>query len=573
MALRIDPMQARRCTGLLSLELNTRTGMPMTARDSVQMTRGPAAMVAALREPRRYPHPVKRVQLLETHISWVLLTGRYAYKLKKPLDLGFLDFSTLEARRRACEEELRLNRRTAPELYLEVVPVTGTEADPRIGGDGPAIDYAVKMAEFPQTALLDRIAARGELRLDQMDALAAMVADFHARVDCAGPQSEFGTERTVIAPARENFAQIRPLIADPESQAMLQRLADWTEREFARCLDAVGTRRRDGFVRECHGDLHLRNLLVLQKQFVAFDCIEFNARFRWIDVMSDVAFLVMDLIDHGLTAHAWRFLDAYLAATGDYGGLAVLRFYCVHRAMVRAKIACLRANQIPEGTPERTDAAREFQGYLRLAQALTLLDRRALVITRGLSGSGKTVLSGFLVEEVGAIRVRSDVERKRLHGLAPEARTGADVGAGIYAPEATHRTYARLREVARAVIEAGFPAVVDAAFLARADRDLFRALARKEGVPFAIAACEAPEPVLRERIAARARARADPSEATLEVLTRQLVTAEPLAPAERTFAVVIDSQRGLESLRAAALAVGARLGIGPWQPAAVRQAA
>jgi aminoglycoside phosphotransferase family enzyme/predicted kinase len=530
-------------------------------------------MVAALGAPDRYPHPVERVATLETHISWVLLTGRYAYKLKKPLALGFLDFSTLAARRRACEDELRLNRRTAPELYLEVVAVTGTADDPRLGGDGPAIDYAVKMREFPQSALLDRVAARGELGLAQMDELAATVASFHGQVDRAGPESEFGSEHAVIGPARQNFAQLLPLVGDPESAGALRRLAGWTEREFARCRDAVATRRRDGFVRECHGDLHLRNLVLLEGRIVPFDALEFNAELRWIDVAAEVAFVVMDLFDHGLAAHAWRFLDAYLAETGDYGGLAVLRFYLVYRAMVRAKIAGMRAQQLPEGTPERSRAAAECREYLRLAEALAALDRRALVITRGLSGSGKTVFSGLLVEALGLIRTRSDVERKRLHGLAAGERTGAAVGAGIYAPEATRGTYDRLRAVARMIVAAGFPAVVDATFLARADRDALRALARTLGVPFAIAACEAPEAVLRERIAARERAAADASEAGLEVLDRQLLSTEPLSPEERMFAVTIDTAQGAERLRASALALGARLGVGPWEPVTVRRAA
>ena len=187
---------------------------------------GPEAMIAALRDPRRYPHPVDRVTLLETHISWVLLTGRYAYKLKKPVALGFLDFSTLEARRAACEEELRLNRRTAADLYLEVVPVTGSETAPRLGGAGPAIDYAVKMREFPQDALLDHVAARGELAPELMDDLAAEVAAFHARVERAGPGSEFGSPADVIAPARQNFEQLRSLDPDAEIAAALRRLAE-----------------------------------------------------------------------------------------------------------------------------------------------------------------------------------------------------------------------------------------------------------------------------------------------------------------------------------------------------------
>jgi aminoglycoside phosphotransferase family enzyme/predicted kinase len=532
-----------------------------------------AALVAALRDPERYPHPVERVEIIETHISWVLLTGRYAYKLKKPLDLGFLDFSTLERRREACETELTLNRRTAPELYLEVVRVIGTVEDPSIGGSGPAIEYAVKMREFPQAALLDRVAARGELRLEQTDELAATVARFHAEVERAGRQSEFGTPEAVIAPARANFAQLRALPIGTDAAAVLGRLAAWTDRESARCRRAFEARRREGFVRECHGDLHLRNLVLLDGRIVPFDCLEFNDALRWIDVAAEVAFVVMDLVDHGLGAHAWRFLDAYLSETGDYGALAVLRFYLVYRAMVRAKIACLRAQQLPEGVPQRSDADGEFRGYLRLAEAFAALERRALIVTRGLSGSGKTVFSGLLTEEIGAIRVRSDVERKRLHGLDARVGSGAGIGEGIYGREATRRAYARLLDAARAVLEAGFPVAVDATFLARADRDAFRALACRLGVPFAIAACEAPEPVLRERIGARGRAGGDASEATLDVLTRQLAIAEPLSTEERTFAVEIDTRRGLGELRAGAAALGARLGVAPWLPTTVRGAA
>jgi aminoglycoside phosphotransferase family enzyme/predicted kinase len=525
------------------------------------------AMVAALRDPRRYPHPVERVTLLETHISWVLLTGRYAYKLKKPVSLGFLDFSTLEARKAACEEELRLNRRTAPDLYLEVVPVTGTETEPRLGGKERAIDYAVKMQEFPQDALLDRVAARGALTPELMDDLAAEVAAFHAQVARAGPGSEFGSPADVIGQARQNFDQVRALGPDPESTAALQRLATWTEREFAHRERVFAARRDEGFVRECHGDLHLRNLLLLDGRIVPFDCIEFNAHLRWIDVMSEVAFVVMDLADHGFAAHAGRFLDGYLEETGDYAGLACLRFYLVYRAMVRAKVACMRTHQLPAGAPERAPAEREFRDYLRLAERFVALERRALILTRGLSGSGKTVFSGLLVEEIGAIRVRSDVERKRLHGLAAGAQSEAALGGGIYARDVTRRTYARLHEIARAVLDAGFPAVADATFLLRADREHLRALARAAGATFAIAACEAPEAVLRERILARARAGGDASEATLDVLARQLATAEPLAGDELAFAFRVDTTAGRDSLRAGARALGARLGVGSWPSA------
>jgi len=235
--------------------------------------------------------------------------------------------------------------------------------------------------------------------------------------------------------------------------------------------------------------------------------------------------------------------------------------------MVRAKVASMRAHQLPAGAPERAPAEREFREYLRLAERFVALERRALVLTRGLSGSGKTVFSGLLVEEVGAIRVRSDVERKRLHGLAAAERTGAVVGGGIYAQDTTRRTYARLHEIARAVLDAGFPAVADATFLLRADRERLRALAREAGATLAIAACEAPESVLRERIVARARAGGDASEATLDVFARQIASAEPLAGEELTFAFKVDTTAGRDALRARARALGARLGVGSWRPA------
>jgi aminoglycoside phosphotransferase family enzyme/predicted kinase len=523
-------------------------------------TPGPA-LIAALREPARYPHPVARVELVETHISWVLLAGDYAYKLKKPLDLGFLDFSTLEARRRCCAEELRLNRRTAPALYLEVVPIGGTPDDPRLGAD-PAIEYAVKMRRFDQDALLDRVAKRGALAPALVDALAAAVADFHARVERAPPGSGWGAPERVLAFCEQNFATLEsmePLAGSPADLEHLESLRTWTRREFTARRERFVERRRAGFVRECHGDLHLGNIALVDGAPVAFDCIEFNPDLRWIDVQSEVAFLVMDLLDHRLDAAAWRCLDRYLGATGDYEGLAVLRFYLVYRALVRAKVAALRAAQPDLDAQARERVAAERRGYFALARRLADGARPAIVLMHGLSGSGKTTVAQALLERLGAVRVRSDVERKRLHGLDARARSGAGLDAGLYAPEATRRTYERLAAAARAIVDAGFTAIVDAAALRRADRAAFRALARELGVPFAIAACEAPKPALRERVAARERAGADASEATAAVLERQIETQEPLGADEWGEAAVFDTGAGPDAIAAAAQAVEGRL--------------
>ncbi len=508
------------------------------------------ALIASLRDPACYPHAVDRVDLEETHISWVLLAGDYAYKVKKPVRLPFLDFSTLAARRHFCEEELRLNRRTAPDLYLEVVPVArGADGGAQVGGPGEPVEYALKMRRFASADLADAMARRGALGAAQIDALAAALAQFHA----AAPRTTRRTRplRTarptaIEAPALGNFDQLAALEPAPDAAcaARLAALRAWTAREAARLRPAFAARREQGFVRECHGDLHLGNIAFIAGRAVPFDCIEFDPALRWIDVMSEVAFVVMDLLAHRLPGLAWRLLDAWLAATGDYEGIAVLRFYLVYRAMVRAKIARLRSS------------AQGFAEHLALAEALCLRNRPGLVLMHGLSGSGKTWASQRLLERLGAVRLRSDVERKRLHGLAAQAQTGAALATGIYDAASTQKTYARLASLAEAVLEAGYPAVVDAAFLEREQRARLRRAADRAGAACVIAHCAAPEATLRQRVAERAARADDASEAGIAVLERQLAGAQPLAPDEEAITVALDTataegmQHGVEAIAA-----------------------
>lgn len=535
-------------------------------------------LIAALHEPQRYDHPVERVTLVETHISWVLLTGRYAYKIKKPVDLGFLDFSTLEKRRHFCEEELRLNRRLAPEIYLAVVPITGTPENPRLGGPDAPIEYAAKMVQFPQEARLDRVLARGELGPEHIDDLAARLAEFHLHAAVAGPDRPFGTPERVWQPVNENFEQIRARVADGnEARAArqerrgcgfgetdrppLERLAQWSRTTFEQLRDSFAARRRAGFVRECHGDAHLANMVLLDGRVVPFDCLEFNDNLRWIDVMNEAAFTVMDLEsacgaslprgpcldpigeDRGQPAYARRFLNGYLEHTGDYEGLRVLRFYQVYRALVRAKVAAIRLSQPGLSDAEREQIGESYRSYIELAERYTRPIRPALMIAHGLSGAGKTTLTQALVERLGAVRARSDVERKRLHGLAAAARSGSALNEGLYTAEAGARTYDRLAELARAIVGAGHTVILDATFLRRTQRDRMRALAEELRVPFLILAFEASEATLRERVAVREQAGGDASEAGLAVLEHQLASAEPLAVEERAQALVINTGR------------------------------
>jgi uncharacterized protein len=497
-----------------------------------------ARLVGALCEPGCYPHAVSRIEVIETHISTVLLTGEFAYKIKKPVDLGFLDFTTLERRRRCCEGEVRLNRRTAPGIYLDVMPIGGTPEHPAVGSGGPAIEYAVRMRQFAPDATLDALLRRGALTPAHVDELASAVAAFHARIAVASPETPHGAPERVWAAVLDNFRQIA---AQAGETAELARLRTWSEAEFAGLRGLLEERRRGGFVRECHGDLHLRNVALIDGRPVPFDCIEFSDALRWIDVISEAAFTVMDLLAHGERGLAFRFLNGYLEATGDYAGTKLLRFYLVYRALVRAKIAAIRAGQPDLQREARTQSRDEITQYLRLATTLGERGRASVIITSGVSGAGKTTVARALAESLGAIRLRSDVERKRLHGLAATARTGAGISAGLYGARANVATYGHLAGLAGAILPSGFPVIVDAAFLRRAERDTVRDVAREAGAQFLIVACDAPPAVLRERVLVRERSGQDASEATVAVLEHQIETREPFAPQELADTIACDT--------------------------------
>jgi aminoglycoside phosphotransferase family enzyme/predicted kinase len=472
--------------------------------------------------------------IVETHISYVLLGGEYAYKVKKAVNLEFLDFTTLEKRRFYCEEELRLNRRLAPSIYLDVVPITGSPGNnvvPILEGKGSPLEYAVKMRQFDQDGLLSRVLARDELTSERVDEIAAEVASFHGRTARAAADLPYGRSEQVIAPARQNFSQMIDVVSDPNDRAILEQLRTWTDAEANRCRQVFEARNRDGYVRECHGDLHLGNIALISGRVTLFDCIEFNPSMRWIDVMSDVAFLVMDLRDRKRPDLAARFLNAYLELTGDYAGLAVLRFYVTYRALVRARIAILRLAQTTSGD-DRQRLIAEYRGYLALAVAATGRPHPVLLITHGVTGSGKTTRAQAVVDSMGAIRIRSDVERKRLQGLQALARTASAPGEGLYTSDRDRQTYDRLAELARTVVAVGYTAIVDAAFLQRWQRDLLKDVAVGLNVPFTIADCSAPEPVLRERVMRRSERGRDASEATIDVLEHQLAHADPLSSEE-----------------------------------------
>ena len=489
------------------------------------------------------PH---RSRIEETHISWVLLIGRDAYKIKKAVDLGFLDFSTLEARHFYCTEELHLNRRLAPDLYLDVIAIGGSPEQPVLGGE-PAIEYAVHMRRFPRSAMMDLLLADGHITTAHIDKLAATIARFHAALPPAAADSPFGSAATIQSAALQNFVQLAPSLEAPADLAMLEKVRRASALEFAACEPLFRQRKASGCVRECHGDLHLGNIVLLDDTPVPFDGIEFSATLRWIDVISEIAFTVMDLLQRGWPQFAWRFLNAYLEHTGDYAGVGVLRYYLAYRAMVRAKVVAIRANQEDAAQAQQELAA--CRGYLDLAHDCLARRRPALIITHGLPGCGKSTFAQIALERLGAIRVRSDVERKRLFGLAALADSRSQTGTGIYSKEATRRTYARLLELARGLLAAGFTVIVDAAFLSRAERESFCALARDLDVPFVIASLQADEAVLKERLAQRLSRADDASEANAAVLHTLQTVQEPLNDEERSLAAAFVNDGNVDALR------------------------
>jgi aminoglycoside phosphotransferase family enzyme/predicted kinase len=504
------------------------------------------SLITALLDPRRYPHPVKRVRVVETHISWVLLAGRYAYKIKKPVDLGFLDFTDLSSRRHYCEEELRLNRRLAPQLYLDVIPVGGTAETPEIGAE-PAIEYAVRMRRFAASQQLDRLAERGRILPEHMDSLASTIAHFHNDLPSAEPTAGLGSATATQAIVLQTFKQLQAALAGTENETRVAGLRQAIETEYGVRKEHLERRLTEGFVRECHGDLHLGNIALIRGQPVPFDCIEFSPSLRWIDVMNEAAFTVMDLLHRQRSELAYRFLNAYLEATGDYGGLPLLPFYLAYRAAVRAMVSAIRAGQANLPKRDKAAALASCSSFLDLAAACLAQQRPSLIITHGLPGSGKTTFSQAALERLQAIRIRSDVERKRLFGLAALADSRSQAG-GIYHAEATVRTYARLHDLARELLAGGFRVIVDAAFLKREEREHFRMLADELSVPFAIASLKATSETMQSRIIKRQSESSDASEADLEVLKLLQEKEEVLGPQEQAYTVeLVNEKEGFSS--------------------------
>lgn len=489
-------------------------------------------LLTGLRDPAAYPGTVIAVEERETHISHIFLAGDFAYKIKKPLDLGFLDFSSPAVRAHYCREEIRLNGRLAPGIYLDTVAITGTPETPRVGGEGPVLETAVRMRRFDDARRLDHELAAARVDGALIDTIAERLAHFHEGVAAASTPADCGTPEAVLQPMRENFDQIRAAgVATPHADR-LQTLAEWTENQAGSLADTLAARRAEGRVRECHGDLHLGNMVRMNGDVAIFDGIEFNASLRWIDVASDLAFMIMDLDRLARPDLAGRVLDTWLASTGDYGALAVLRFYLVYRAMVRAKINAIRAGQSDDDAT-RAEAMAAFTVHLDLAERYAAAWAPGVVLTRGVSGTGKSTAALALVERIGAIRLRSDVERRRLF-----AEAGTEER---YSESASDQVHERLETLAALALEAGWTSIVDATLLEQRRRAPFLALAQRHDVPLRILDLHLPAALRDARLRQRAAAGRDPSEADATIAARQEQALEPLTEAETRHRIRVDN--------------------------------
>jgi aminoglycoside phosphotransferase family enzyme/predicted kinase len=497
-------------------------------------------MIERLLSAAAFPHAVSRIELLETHISWVVLTGEFAYKIKKPVDLGFLDFRTLEKRRHYCEEELRLNRNWAPDLYLDVVPITQVGEALRVGGEGTPVEYAVRMRQFEQSARLDHLIEQGQLEESDVLELAEEIARRHARARPVPPKARLqSTTENLIW---ENFDELQGEVPD----RFLDRLRVWLKRRIDSHEALMRGRIQAGFYRECHGDLHLANIVRLEEGIRAFDCIEFSRDLREIDTVADYAFLTMDFIARGAVGHAYQFVNRYLEKTGDYAGARLLPLYLLYRAMVRAKIAVIGREQHTART-DRAEDRHTIDRYCALARALTSDRPPVLVLMTGLSGSGKTWLSSLLVRALPALRLRSDLERRRIFGLAEIEDSQSDIGKGIYSSKANREVYGRLFATAEHLLRAGMNVILDAAFLDAENRRIARQVARSCNVRFVMVNAVVDEKTLVQRLERRDAGR-DTSEADLAVLQHQLATRDPLEADELAMTITVDTAGEIDAI-------------------------
>jgi aminoglycoside phosphotransferase family enzyme/predicted kinase len=505
-------------------------------------------LVERFSDPAFYPEPTRSVEVIQTHISCIFLTDTHAYKVKKPVDFGFLDYTTLPKRLACCEREVTLNRRLCPDVYLGVASVREHEGRLSLDGPGETVECAVKMKRLPADRMLRRVLGRGEGDDDLFRRIARIVADFHARTVLSAEEGAIKGLDGAKLNCDENFAQTEKYVGTLVPAAMFDFIRTSTDLFFQRHPELFARRVRGGRIVDGHGDLHLDSICASDPIRI-FDCIEFNERFRIQDAAEEVAFLAMDLEFHGYAPFAKAFVNAYVKASGDGELLRLLAFYKTYRAYVRAKVSSFAGDDphIPAEAREsvRTTAPRYYELAAHYAGAC---NPQRLIVTCGLTGSGKSTLARKIAELYALQIVRSDVVRKELLGIAPDARRHVPFDAGEYAPAMTERTYGAMLERAAPLLRLGHSVILDGCFIRRSQRRAARKLARRLGVPFMLLECRTSEAVIRERLERRVRKNGGVSDGRWEIYHGQLAEFEPPEEIGGDERVVLDRSKPVEEL-------------------------
>jgi uncharacterized protein len=485
--------------------------------------------------PEFYPHSVTMpIELIQTHASWVLLTGDFTYKLKKIVNFGFLDYSTLVNRQHFCNEEIRLNQRGAKELYLAVLPITKQGNYYQLAGDGEVVDYTVKMVQFPQSALLSNLFELGQITTRDIEEIGQVVAQFHADAQTNEYIASFGTVANIGKSIDNNYRQTEKYIGRSQTQQQYTETKVYTDRFLLEHQQIFLDRIAGGFIRECHGDLHLRNICRWQHKILLFDCIEFNEPFRFVDTMYDVAFIVMDLEARCRKDLANRFLNTYVEQTGDWAGLQVLPLYLSRQAYVRAKVTSFLLDDLGISSADRAAAVQTAENYYYQAWAYTQPQQGRLIMLSGLSGSGKSTVGKQLATSMGGIQLRSDAVRKHLAGI-PLLTKG---DRRLYTPEMTAQTYQQVLSLAENLATQGFTVILDAKYDRHSLRGAVIELAKNMGIKLDIIHCTSPEQVLIDRLTQRT---GDIADATVDLLASQQARWEDFSPIEQQYVTRIET--------------------------------
>lgn len=507
-------------------------------------------IIAALLDPAHYPDDAPaEVKLVQTQMSFVLLTGKHAYKIRKPVNLGYVDYTTLEKRRLFSEKEVVLNRRMCPDAYLGVVPITSQGGQFSLGGSGEVVDYAVKIQQLPESGMMDRRLLNWTLDASMVEAVAEKVAAFHAAAEAGGEIDKFGSLDSIRRNVYENFEQSRPYIGRTLSQKQFDRLKTFFDGFLERHAETFARRVTEGRIRDCHGDLHAAHICFTDNGICVFDCIEFNDRFRYGDTASEVAFLAMDLDRAGRADLRQAFVFEYIKQSGDTGLCHLLRFYQAYRAHVRAKVACFKLDDPFVPAAEKAAELEKARGYFDLAVSYTRHGPR-LFITYGVTGCGKSSMATELARRLGLWYLSSDITRKRMAGISPAERAGSAVDRGLYSPKMTEKTYAAMLEEADSALAMWHSVIIDATFLRRADRDKAAALAAKHHAEFFVLDCQLPEEELKKRLEQR-RTEVTFSDGSWKVYLSQKARMEPVTeiPAGANHVIINGLTRVTDSVR------------------------